>query len=254
MTEFIVADAACAAGPVRVYCEFAAAPSPEAIGHVNACLRKFILFGRCGGLRPAVDSPFSGFALATPCAPTVGAEAEARLAIDTMQTGAWYLLRNMLEHPEDEALHPHRVTVAPLAQAFIDGSALPRLDDDNEDTLYPNEVVGLPWPLLFIERSYSKSRRALIEFSQEVPNAWFDAMCDGIRLWADVLEAGGFSAPVGEPWELDSFLGVIQIFDAWTIEVEVSCFEASEMAWFALANVIDCYAGHTMPVLNVRVE
>jgi len=254
MTEFTVATTAFAPGPVRVVLQFAAPPEAPALAHANACLEKFCRLGRCGGLRPTVDSSFTAFAVSAPCAPVVGSDAEALIDIDTMPPGAWHLLRNMLEEPEDETLHPMRVTVAPAAQSLIGGAPLVRLDDENEDEQYPGETAGRPWPLETVDRSFSKSRRALVEFTQEVSNDWFYALRDGLRVWADVLEAGGFAAPKGEPWEVDSILGAIQVFDAWTVEVEVSCFDASEAAWPLMANVIDCYAGHVMPVLKVSIE
>ncbi|MBS0447271.1 MAG: hypothetical protein JSR59_15130 [Proteobacteria bacterium] len=252
MTELWLGAGSEGPGEVRVDAEFASMLVAEAEGHLASCLRALCLLGRCGGLRPYVGAPYTAFAVPADAMAVVGTQLGATIEVDAMQTGAWYILRNMLEHPLDEALRPVRVRAGP--QATRGWRELARMTEESEDDDYPSPATALPWPLEFVDGSFSKSRRALIEFGAEVRNEWFYALRDGVRAWGDVLRRGGFAAPLDEPWDQDCVMGAVQIFDAWTIECEVSCFEASETAWSVLANIVDCYAGSMMPIDRLRIE
>lgn len=259
MTELVLGEPAIRqACDVRLVFELApeldAKAQAPALAHLNACLEKLCRLGRCGGLRPFVDASFAEYTLRQPCVITTASHAEAVIRLDMANPGIWYLLRNMLESPEDAELHPTMGSAMTSRGALGKPMQLPRLTEDNEEEAYPVLADGLPFQLEFIDRAFRKTRRVLVEFDAEIADSQFAALRDGVRAWAAVLEAGGY-APAGErPSEVDNIMGAIQIFDAWTLEVEVFCFEASEMAWNTLANVVDCYAGQAMKIIRMSVE
>lgn len=254
MTDLVVAEIGLALVTARLVCHYDVRPGDEALTHVDACIERFCALGRAGGFCPSVDSGRGEYRIARPAKRRGSNEVEALIGIGAMQSAAPQVLRNLLEASGTPETAPQTMFLGPVDAAFEDGRLVPPPVDDNEDLAYPVLAVGADFAVEIIDRSYRKTRRVLIEFATEAADTAFMPVQDAARVWGAVLSAGGFAPPVAAPDEAESFLGDVQVFDPWTVEIEVWIFEASESAWPALMNVLAVSVAPIARMIMVVVE
>jgi len=101
---------------------------------------------------------------------------------------------------------------------------------------------------------YRKSRRCLVEFGRPVPNDVIDAAIARAREWVSLAELGAFSPPAKPPEEAEVWEDVVAAYDEYSVELVMSLFEASELSWNVLLNLLAHFSRTIEPVTLVTIE
>lgn len=153
---------------------------------------------------------------------------------------ALLVLRNVLVSTSARRWHIDRVTAALSGQADASLQELLPPDHDDYAESYPPESDLCDLDVVEEDPlDYSKSRRCLIEFADELSAAAASAAFEELHAWVTLMEAGGFSPPVRPPERAMVSLNDLQRFDSHTIELTFSVFDASEESWSTLINLLD---------------
>ncbi|MEN3332475.1 MAG: hypothetical protein V7641_1840 [Blastocatellia bacterium] len=235
--------------------EFAARRREErAVKAINDMVHTFIRAGEHGGYSVPQLAPdqsrltfVSGPKL---LAPRLAFELEAH----HVDRRAFQVLRNMAARLEMERIEVGRITVRELREGNLRQDMLPEPDDDNEYDVYPEPSSQLSFVVDWVDTSFSKMRRCLVELRRPPKPSDVLDMANLVESWSHILEAGGFAMPLYLPDEIDSFGGPVSQFDEVTIEIVASHFMASETAWFVLVNLLDTYSRSAVRVATVSVE
>ncbi len=168
---------------------------------------------------------------------------------------AFQILRNMIGWSE---LSRHRVNrIAVREKRFT--RDLPRVTvpfpgELNEADVYPHVSRHITFEVVWENTQFSMARRCLVEMARPPEPADVLAIADRIQFWYALLDAGGFVLPCDYPADAGSSSGRVTQFDEYSIEIEVTRFQASEMAWTVLANLVDCLARDLLKVVRMIVE
>jgi hypothetical protein len=162
-----------------------------------------------------------------------------RLGAINIDVRAFQCLRNIVR-----ALRREQIFVVQLDVVDVDESGGQTMDldwptDRNDSVAYPGMSPGLESVLEREESDFSKLRRCLIEVRESLDADAVDRFEQSVQPWYRLVEAGGFSTPIGLPEDVESIAGSVSQFDEQTIEVTLTRFLGSEQAWMALANMAD---------------
>jgi hypothetical protein len=97
-------------------------------------------------------------------------------------------------------------------------------------------------------------RRCVLDMEAPVTHLAIDRVEAWVDPWFAMLEAGGYSLPIGWPAEGQCAAGGVAQFDEFSVEVSVMRFQASEMAWNALINMLSAGRDPAAPIVRVLME
>jgi hypothetical protein len=179
--------------------------------------------------------------------------ASFRLGVRHINPNAYQLLRNMAAKLSREGFFVSRLLVSDPEQKGVKPIAIPELNDENEEELYPEISSKVALQIEWEPSDFSKVRRFLVQTTNPPEPAQVAAIADWINPWCVMLELGGFAMPI-DVQESESFGGSITQFDEVTVEIVVDRFMASECAWNVLINMIDAYGRTSFPVARVIID
>ncbi|MEA3183133.1 MAG: hypothetical protein QOI59_6656 [Gammaproteobacteria bacterium] len=227
-------------GPIRVLIAFSGNVDDAQLG---GCTRALEIFAAC----LARDA----FSLAAPAregeseAPPLRYRSSTQ-AIEALINSTGFdircmqVLRNLLlrELESDERLSSMVVTA--LADADVAGrtAVLPFPEEDTEETQYPAARDALGFHCVEEELADSWVRRCMVEFVQPLQMQDLERISIATDPWFDLLEGGGYAFPLGHPRETESVRGAVLQFDEYSVEISMMRFQASDMAWNALVNML----------------
>jgi hypothetical protein len=128
------------------------------------------------------------------------------------------------------------------------------LYEDNEDDEYPQPSQRLGFDCQQEEVDDTWVRRCVVEYAAPVAAEEVDRVKAWVAPWFDMLESGGYALPIGLPSQVQSIAGSVVQFDELSIEVSVMRFDACEMAWNPLLNMLDAGRNPAAPVVRVVME
>lgn len=166
---------------------------------------------------------------------------------------AFQILRNLLGW--SEAIHGGVASLRIRDKQRRDqGRTAPFPGDVDEEDAYPPPWEKLGFAIDWENTQYSKSRRCLIEAARPLETADVEQVAETARAWSALLDEGGFVLPSDFPSETESSSGSVSQFDEYSVEISVLRFQASEMAWASLANMIDASCRTSLQVIRMIVE
>jgi hypothetical protein len=167
---------------------------------------------------------------------------------------AFQVLRNMVSGLRRDGLFVNRMLVTDRKEPGAQEKLLHAANEDNEEETYPTLSSRVLVPPAWEDSDFKKMRRCLVELLRPPETAEVQKYIDWIKPWYAVLEAGGFSLPIGLPHETDCIRGPPAQFDELTIEIVVDRFFASECAWIVLANMLDGYSRTSIPLSRLIID
>lgn len=162
-----------------------------------------------------------------------------RLAAANLDIRAFQCLRNMVRRLRRTEIVVDHVLVLDLDRPDVRSVEFDWPTEENEARVYPDMPSALKSRFQYEGSEFGKSRRCLVEVRGVVEPHTVTEFERAVRPWYVLVEAGGYSTPVGLPEETESIAGSVSQFDANSIEIGLNSFFASECAWAALANIAE---------------
>jgi hypothetical protein len=226
--------------------------STDLITKIN---QKFADGGVCGGYAPMGVHPvqstlhYSG----------EEKKSKSNIAIYYLKSAAidvncFQILRNMASRLSLDGLFIKNIEVELPDNQQIGRFELPVPDENNEEKVYPSRSAKNNFSILWEDSDFSKSRRVLVEMVDRPGSDMASALSLYVKSWYTLLEGGGFAMPVGLPNETESTTGRVIQFDESSFEISVSRFQASEMAWNVLINIIASYSEKVSSVDRIIID
>lgn len=140
--------------------------------------------------------------------------------------------------------------VAGGATASLHNATVPWPDEDTEWSAYPTLNTVAKDLLVSDSDNQSWSRRMLIDMTPTIISpAWLPSLREWIAPWVDLLEGGAYAMPIDHPAEVASIYGGLSQFDRHTLEIAIDRFQASECAWYSLANLVCAH-----PIMGPQIK
>jgi hypothetical protein len=147
-----------------------------------------------------------------------------------------------------------RIVVRDQRSAGPHRASVPFPGEVDEEDVYPPPSSQLTFELVWEHTQFSKSRRCLVEMTQLLEAPELQAVAQRVQLWYGMLDSGGFVLPSDFPEDAESSSGRVTQFDEYSVEIAVLRFQASEMAWCVLANLLDTLSRSVSRVARMIVE
>jgi hypothetical protein len=127
-------------------------------------------------------------------------------------------------------------------------------DEDTEYDRYPQRKSAVRFPVRREWQGDHRARRCVIELASAVAAEHVARLRAPVQHWFALLARGAFAVPVGLPSETDCIPGDLTLYDEFSCEITVNRFEASEMAWNALVNMLDAQWHAEHQILELMIE
>jgi hypothetical protein len=101
---------------------------------------------------------------------------------------------------------------------------------------------------------YQKERRCVVEFGRPAPRDVFESLLGRLGEWVELLGHGAYGPPVKTAFEAEVWQENLTAYDAYSVELAFSLFEASEFAWNTLLNCLQHYSLTVEPIVLVTIE
>lgn len=233
---------------IRLSTEWAA----PALASIDELVLAFLRVGGRGGLGPREKAGPSLLLLNMP-----GKVMERDLVYELWSSGvdrrSFQFLRHMVSRPELGEAVATRMDVSAAGELqWVDLAAV---DDGNEAETYPAPSERYAFEVVWVEDvEPSTSRRVLVEFRDELDREDFARLEEPVSAWNYVLEAGAFALPFGLPDVAESAAGFLTTHDAFTVEIGVSAYRASEVGIDCLLRMLDAIAFAPSVISRVCIE
>lgn len=224
------------------------------IGEIDRLVRAFIRVGEVGGF-PTRPTPVdrSRLGLASGLRPS-GVSVAFDLQAANVTPYAFQVLRNMVGWSEASRGRINRIVIREKHRLDQPRATVSFPGDVDEEDVYPPPSSRITFEILWENTQFSMSRRCLVEMARSLEPADVLAVADRLQIWYDLLDAGGFVLPSDFPEVAESSSGRVSQFDEYSIEIAVFRFQASEMAWVVLANLLDSLSRGSLKVVRMTVE
>lgn len=244
----------CGAGTYIVHFELQTPVDDAVAAAVDGVVERFVMAGNWGAF-PAPDLPNSSTRLDMQRRSSTDAN---RLSYvlngQNFDLFGFELLRNMSSRLLRQDIEVSRIAVTAPGTASDELFHKPAPDDESEYDAYPAMSAASHF---LIERDWQgdhRARRCLVEWSAPIASADVLRLGESVAPWFKLLEAGAFALPVGLPSETDSVAGAVTLFDEQSCEITVNRFDASEMAWHALINMLDASWKDALQISKLVIE
>jgi len=160
-----------------------------------------------------------------------------------LERHAFQCLRNMARRLRRDGVLARSIGVTGSSQGPAADEPLDWPSEQTEETSYSRGSERIEALIVREDSDFAKSRRCLVRIAGVPDTASVEAFEAHVRPWYLLLEAGGYAMPIEWPEDSDCIAGSVSQFDEQTIEIAVSRFQASELAWIALANMAVSFWG-----------
>lgn len=250
----VVSGGSCLNGPIHLVFE-RSAPWPDGeIVTVTRMLETVVAAGKhgaypCPGAAPG-QQELELVGPATVVGPKLGYWLRGR----HVDARAFQLLRHLVSRLELRQASLLRITAGGTGPG-VPQTSLPAINYENEEDQYLDGPTQPGFRVLSDDSlSYSKSRRVLVEHASVIDARQVDALADYVRSWGALVEGGAFALPLGLPDLMDSEMGMITQLDAFTVEVEIGTYQASELGFDVLLHMLSTYHLRERPLRLVTIE
>lgn len=230
--------------------------SDDEKAELDELLDQFVAVGFHGGFARAVSSPAQSSLELTARDYSDRSRPEFRLSARDLDYRCFQILRNLATSFSAQNrkivsldIHDHSRSTSG------DVTSLVAPTWETEDEAYPPRSGQITFTIVEDDVwDYTKSRRCLIEFVDEIDSDIREEVFEVIRRWIAIVERGAFAPPVKGSDEAEVWEDVLIQYDDYSVELVLSLFEASEHSWDVLANLIQGFSDRSASVSEFHIE